>query len=487
MLFRSDLKTGIAFYEKLLFDESSKRNADQAKMSLWNSRMFELSRRHDSLIGVIEKDYPAYYNMKYDNSVTSMKEAGRKLTGKQALVEYTLSDSLLYIFVITHTDLRLFVSPIRKSFFRDLKTIREMLAGRSFNNYSAEDFKVFTTASFNLYNTLLEPANSLISGKDLIVVPDAELGYLSFDILLTEEPGPNARGYRGLPYLLKKVPVSYAPSATALFEGFRNQQQHRNHKVLAFAPSYSMGEARPNSAEQGGFPGKTILGPIPGAQTEVQNLKSILKSDIYDGEDATESNFKKIAGNYSLLHLAMHTLINNDNPLYSKLVFYQNHESSEDGMLNTYELFGMQLNADLAVLSACNTGSGKLEQGEGVMSLARGFFYAGVPSIVMTSWAVEDQPGAGIMTSFYKYLSQGKSKNVALQQAKLDYLESADQLKSHPHYWAAYMNIGDINPVQNLESPFPRSVTLIIYLLSALMAAGIILLIRRKLKRAGKQ
>ena len=99
----------------------------------------------------------------------------------------------------------------------------------------------------------------------------------------------------------------------------------------------------------------------------------------------------------------------------------------------------MNLNAKLAVLSACNTGSGALQAGEGVMSLARGFISAGCPSIIMTLWALEDKSGLEIMTSFYKLFARSKSSDYALWQAKLTYLQNADKLKAHPYFWSAYV------------------------------------------------
>jgi CHAT domain-containing protein len=478
------LKTDIAFYNKLIFDESSKKSANQSKLNLWNNTIFELSRQHDSLISVIEKQYPAYYNLKYDNSVITLSATSRNLSERQAILEYTLADSSLFLFVITNKEQKLFVTSLDKSFFNNITTVREMLTGKSFNNYSPVDFLAFTSASHELYKTLLEPARSLVKGKDLIIIPDAELGYLSFDILLTEPLKPKAKGYRGLPYLIKDAPISYAPSATALYEGFKNPVVPKNHKVLAFAPSYDNIKGVKFKDMVRGQTYPDYLMPIPGAQIEVKNLRKIFSSKVFDGEDATEANFKKNAGNYSILHLAMHTLINNNNPLYSKLVFIHNSDNSEDGLLNTSELFGMQLNADLAVLSACNTGTGKLERGEGIMSLSRGFFYAGVPSIIMTSWAVEDNSGVDLMTSFYKYLADGKAKNEALRLAKLDYLSSSDQLKSHPHFWAAYMNIGDISPVRGLRPPTPQYLY-ILYALAGLLflSGGYYFYRRNKLKR----
>ncbi len=146
----------------------------------------------------------------------------------------------------------------------------------------------------------------------------------------------------------------------------------------------------------------------------------------------------------------MHALIDDENPLSSKLIFDQNNSDTiEDGFLHTYEIYNLNLNAELAVLSACKTGTGKLSKGEGIMSLARGFLYAGVPGIVMTLWAIEDISSANIITQFYKLLKDGEKKDFALRNAKLEYLKNANQLQSHPYFWAAYVQIGDNTPISN--------------------------------------
>ena len=148
-------------------------------------------------------------------------------------------------------------------------------------------------------------------------------------------------------------------------------------------------------------------------------------------------------------------------------------------MLNTYELFGMDLNAGLAVLSACNTGSGKLLKGEGIMSLARGFMYAGVPGIVMTMWAVEDQASAQIVTSFYSYLDKGMPKDEALRQSKLDMLAEGNMLHSHPYYWAAYVTIGDYSPMKFNK---PLLLSILYLLISIAAAASLVALMLEKIK-----
>ena len=175
----------------------------------------------------------------------------------------------------------------------------------------------------------------------------------------------------------------------------------------------------------------------------MQQISQLIKGDKFLDSSASEKTFKKVAPLYDILHLAMHTIMDDENPMYSKMAFSQNTDSTEDGFLNTHELYNMKLNSRMAVLSSCNSGSGKFQRGEGVMSLARGFVYAGCPSIVMTLWTVEDKSGVELMSSFYKYLLKGKTKSESLQLSKIDFINSADPLKSHPYFWSGYIVIGN--------------------------------------------
>jgi CHAT domain-containing protein len=175
----------------------------------------------------------------------------------------------------------------------------------------------------------------------------------------------------------------------------------------------------------------------------------------------------------------MHTIVNNDDPMYSKLAFVQKTDSLNDGFLNTYEIYNMRFNARMAVLSSCKTGYGKLMKGEGVMSLARGFMYAGCPSIVMTLWEVSDKSGAKLMQDYYQSLIKGKSKSVALQEAKLNFLKKADNLKANPYFWSTYVIIGDANPM------YARSKNYLYWLGGVFVITGIaiFLVIRRRQKK----
>ena len=174
----------------------------------------------------------------------------------------------------------------------------------------------------------------------------------------------------------------------------------------------------------------------------------------------------------------MHGLIDDDNPMFSKLIFSSVTDTSQDRYLNTYEIYNMSLNADLAVLSACNTGTGKYIKGEGIMSMARGFYYAGCPAIVATRWSVYDKSTEEIIRKFYLYLAQGFSKIEALKRARLDFLKTADPFRSHPRFWAAFACIGDPSPVPPYGHP--NGTIILIIATMILLLTGIVFSVKRK-------
>ncbi|MFH0866460.1 MAG: CHAT domain-containing protein, partial [Bacteroidota bacterium] len=239
--------------------------------------------------------------------------------------------------------------------------------------------------------------------------------------------------------------VSYAASGTLLFEK-NNISKNAKNTLLAFVPTYenvSSGNLNEGSETRDYL---DSLKPLKGGLDEVSTINSIIDGDVYKGSNATIKNFKANASGHGILHLAMHTMIDDENPMYSKLAFEQG--DGDNGLLNAYELYNMQINSQLSVLSSCKTGAGKLVKGEGMLCLARGFMYAGCPSLVMTLWEINDQSGAEMMKGFYSYLSDGKPKDEALRLAKLDYLNSSDKIRTNPYYWAGYINFGNHNALQ---------------------------------------
>jgi CHAT domain-containing protein len=180
---------------------------------------------------------------------------------------------------------------------------------------------------------------------------------------------------------------------------------------------------------------------------EVKNIASFFKegnAEIYLRENATEENVKR-AGElkkFNYIHFATHGFIDEAKPDFSSLVLTKNNNSEEDGLLHATEIFNLKLNADLVVLSACQTGLGKLIRGEGMVGLTRAFMYAGTPTVMVSLWSVSDVSTVTLMGEFYRNLVIEKlGKTDALRKAQLTML--SDEKFAHPFYWAPFVLIGD--------------------------------------------
>ncbi len=303
----------------------------------------------------------------------------------------------------------------------------------------------FTEAGNSLYEELIKPAESFFTKKsELIIIPDGVLNYLPFEVLLTEKKTiRNSATFSDMPFLVEKYPVSYAQSASVLksllSESIKKTNElQKKERFIAFAdPEYN------NSTEIHGEKFKRL----EYSSGEVENIASFFDkgaSEIFLGKDATEENVKKenrFSG-YNYIHFATHGLIDENNPDLSSLVLTKDNNSNEDGLLTASEIFNLKLNANLVVLSACQTGLGKLVRGEGMVGLTRAFMYAGTPSVLVSLWSVSDNSTSVLMGEFYKNLIRNKlSKTDALRKAQMTLL--SDKKLAHPFYWAPFVLIGD--------------------------------------------
>jgi CHAT domain-containing protein len=195
---------------------------------------------------------------------------------------------------------------------------------------------------------------------------------------------------------------------------------------------------------------------------EIESILDNFNGAVFKADQATIANFKLNLNTGAILHLAMHSELDTKQAGSSSLIFTPDNRHSGNYRLYNYEIGQMTINSPMVVLSACNTGNGKLYSGEGLMSLARNFVLAGVSSVVETLWPVEDVAGSKIMGSFYKYLSQGKPKNTSLRQAKLDYINSTSPSYVNPKFWAAYTLIGDVSAIKRMWWQDSRIIAILI-------------------------
>jgi len=444
------LKGNIASYNSMLFEENHSAAPDSQKVNLYSSKIFKYNEEYNRLIDSFEKLYPQYFALKYENKVVGINEIQSKINNRQSLLEYYIKEpesyadrGELYRFLITKDSVSFSRENIDDSFSNNIQSVYDFLINPNYLYTKKKDFVNYSVAAFGLYEKLIKPVAKKLNGTSLTIIPHGKLSYIPFDALISQMPDTSVMNFRNLNYLVRDYAINYSYSATLLYDYF-NQKKRSSESLLVFSPHYDSHEARIDPETTVSY----FLSPLPGAKDEVNGISRFISAVPFVDMLAQESTFKEKAPDFDILHLAMHTVINDSLPMLSKLVFsVSDQKSADDGFLNAYEIYNMKLNARLAVLSACETGSGKLQRGEGVMSMARAFIYAGCPSIVMTLWQVEDKSGVKIMEDFYNYLSKGKRKDVALRMAKLNHLNNSDPLTAHPHFWLGYVTIGNPEPL----------------------------------------
>ncbi len=401
----------------------------------------------------VEQEFPKYAQLKYKNYTASASETQSLLTDNQAIIEYVQSDSLLYIFYIDQQKTKAFKLQVRSdSLKKRIKSFRHLLS--SFItplNEQGHSSHLYIENAYWFYKHLLRPVLEKENDiKHLIIVSDGELGHLPFETFLTEKSASDHINYSNLPYLLLDYSISYQYSASLWKENLPSATSTNNGQIIAMAAHYD--SQLDSSILQLRLPAhnrlRSGLGTLPAAHLEVEALANNFEG--YFGFDslATEHEFKKRASQFSIIHLAMHGLLNHQFPTLSSLIFTEDNDSVENNILQAYEISKMELHADLVVLSACQTGYGKFERGNGVASLARAFMYAGVPSLVVSLWQVDDRATAKIMKEFYVGLSKGMNKAEALRQAKLWYIKNAQDAMKHPAYWSPFIQIGNSKPIK---------------------------------------
>ncbi|NPD85926.1 CHAT domain-containing protein [Lentimicrobium sp. L6] len=463
-----DLKSQMGRIEEEIKVEISLNNEPKTIKEL-DQKAYQISLSLDSIQKEYKENYSSFYNLKYGFKELSMCDIQKKAPANTAFINYSISDSLLNIITLSHEEVKLYTERIDSSFFQNIENVVKLLKKVDTDN-SYEEFVTFTKSSRSLYQKLIKPIEKQIENKDLIFIPDGQLSYISFDVLLTEDVKTERPDYRTLPYLIKKHKSNVANSMQIYFN-MRSRETKPNDKVYAFAPLYQNNKKQDSVPEEYNF-----LRPLDYAKMEVESIERNLKTKTFIGSEASEEIFKTEAKNAGILHLAMHTQINDEDPLYSKLLFTYNQETNS-GLVNTYELLGLDLNAELAVLSGCSTGDGALQKGEGVMSLSSGFQFAGVPAIIMSLWEVNDRFGALVIDKFYQYLANGDKKSQALYRAKVEVLAQGNALYAHPYYWAGLTLMGDDAKLQFVQR---KRWDMIILGSTILLALGVFIFQRRK-------
>lgn len=396
--------------------------------------LFHLNQSYQTFVQDLEKKYPEYFNLKYNTATPSIAQIQNRLDDKSAILSYFIDDSKpdaarLYIYLITKKKFAITDQALGTDFDRSITGLR--------NSIFYQDKDAYLISARKLYKLLIPPGlgNTLLPSfgspvHDLVVMPTGRMSVIPYETLLSSKVSESGVSYASLPYLIKKFKIRYEFSAGLLLQ--KKSTSTSMTSALLCAPVT--------------FPEKDNLNDLPGTRKEVNTIHSLLQEkniscEVLMNEKANEKAFKSGSlANHSLVHLATHGIVDENNPELSR-IYLQTDTEAEDGNLFSGEIYNLRLNADLVTLSACETGLGKISKGEGVIGLSRALVYAGAKNIIVSFWSVADESTAELMTNFYKLLLDKNNTRYSenLRQAKLDIMK---ENYAAPYYWAPFILIG---------------------------------------------
>lgn len=316
--------------------------------------------------------------------------------------------------------------------------------------YQLEEYKFDTEKTgillYELYQKLWHPLENKITNKKIIIIPDRELFNLSFESLVFDKI--NSFKEFAKKSLLSKYIISYNYSLFLINN--QPKKQFFTNNFIAFVPEFNdkMKNDYIVSINDSLSVDKSYLTllPQPFSVDLAKSYKKHFNGSTFLNKKASKQVFINKANEHKIIHIGTHAESNNLSPDLSRLIFAKN-ASDENNSLYTYEIYNQNLSSNLAILTACETGKPSYQPGEGMISLAHAFNYAGSESILTSLWEIDEQSSTQIIDFFYTNLSKGLPKDEALQKAKLEYINTAEGRTISPQYWAGLVLIGDVSPL----------------------------------------
>ncbi len=370
-----------------------------------------LNTEKQNIIKELEEDYPSYYNYKYDNKIVSIEALRKTLVDADTgILEFFLGQDMIYRIYITQEDIQLDEIPIPENFNGRLTNVVKLLSDKNNLEFKREHETYKTLKTF-LYNTLLGKLENL--KQTLIVIPDGIINYIPFEVLGASEEEQ----------LIDKHTISYAYSCNVLSQNNFSRTKKQSN-VAFFAPMQFR---------------TSELTTLSGGNDEAELLEKKMHLSKFMGTEANLANFTKSVSKFNILHLSTHASANDSLESNTWIAF-------SDSLLYLDQIYSLPIQAELIVLSACQTSLGNLATGEGVMSLARAFTYAGASSSLTSLWEVNEKASQEIIQYFYDEIISGNKRSDALRNAKLKYQELHPE--SSAHYWSGFILFGDSSPLQ---------------------------------------
>jgi CHAT domain-containing protein/tetratricopeptide (TPR) repeat protein len=411
--------------------ELQSRNLPPAKRSHLLAGLEKAENSYRDLLIRMRRDIPSYADRHYPGPLGYEEIRTKLLPPGTALVEFVLGDSCSFAFWASRDSLSLARLPPSDELLTLARRYLKFITLKNPSRFLAAE------GSRRLFDILLGPFRAEMAGgiTRIMIIPDGHLYYLPFESLSIGSPG----GSREQRFLVEDFEISYGPSASALVRLAERKRYPDSRKDLL---AISVPAVPGSNNYLFGYP--INLSKLKHAGEEIKKISRLFAEDdreVLDGQRAAEGRLKRFPlGEFQYIHFAVHGIFDDKNWRRSGLLLCRTKGSAEDGILQLRDIFLLDLHSDLVVLSACRSGIGSIDTGEGITGLTGGFLFAGSRAVLVSLWNIADRSTAKFMDSFYSHLREGNSPSKALQQAKIKMIRSP---YDHPFYWAAFVLIGD--------------------------------------------
>jgi CHAT domain-containing protein/tetratricopeptide (TPR) repeat protein len=456
----NELSSNIALYKKLLAEQP-----DSARETRFRNLLFMANRSYDSLISEFEHRYPKYHELKYGLDQVTVGQLQETLDDSTCFISYQESDSSITAFLVTQGDLKVSQREKMADYESMINSFRSKISV-----YRTSSTDEYLDIGYTLYKQLFFHE---IPGEitRIIIIPDGEMALIPFEALITEY----YRGYNfsDFPYLIKQYGISYSYSAELYYRTLPKQSTDETELVplddwLALAPVFDDEETAgttlrtreilkemdeftgDSTSTRGSFLAGDFITPIPGTRDEAETIfrqfdEQNRKATVLLYKNASESFMKSgDLKKYKYIHIASHGIVNTLKPELSGIILARDTASGEDGILHTGEMYNIELDAELTVLSACETGVGEIKEGEGLIGLTRALLYAGSRNIIVSLWKVADISTSQLMVDYYSNLLKKENEvhrfSDAMREAKLNMI--SEERFAHPFFWSPFILVG---------------------------------------------
>ncbi|HTR80489.1 MAG TPA: CHAT domain-containing protein [Bacteroidota bacterium] len=456
----SDLRAEISQFEALVQQELDQKVVKKKTATrILQDKCFQLNMEREALSTSIEKNYPKYFELKYKKHFATVEEIQKSIPDSTYVIEYSLGKYEATIFLISKTTFNVKRINLPPNF---VETVLDL-----YKAIKTVEGKEYIDKSLRVDSVLIQPIEKhLVNARQLLIIPDGALYYLPFEALISKPTVVSTNesiNFSNLNYLVKNYSISYSYSASFYVDRLENKRYASGEKksFAGFAPVFGGTDRTHRTSieptvfaeeDSSGLRSVTIDGQrFDELKYSEREVKSITKNFLQKGKyavsflrsDASEQNFKSYSDEFSCIHIATHGWINEMHPQLSMLLFSQPLDTNEheDGILFASETYSLNLNADLVVLSCCESGLGKLVRGEGMMAMTRGFFYSGASNLIFSIWKVYDKQTDELMQEFYREVLEGRSFSAALRGAKLKMI--SDPKTAFPLKWGGFILFGN--------------------------------------------